>query len=187
MPVEASTEEPTPRPTATPVPTPVQVYISMAGRKIWDDHDNASGIRPDAVTVRLVRNGTVIEERTVSAANDWHYSFDNLPFYDQKGKPFVYTLSEQPVGGYYALVDGNNLVNKLLDEPAPPQGPTIERMSEEELTSLIYLPNYKTPLYGALLKTGLELPAYPFVFAGIGCVALIVLLAAGRKKRKDDA
>lgn len=139
------------------------------------------------MTVRLVRNGAVIEQRTVSAESDWHYSFSDLPVYDASGKPFVYTLSEQPVGGYYAVVDGHNLINKLLlDEAAPPQGSTIERLSEEDLTNLLYLPNYSTPLYSGLLGTGLELPVYPFVFAGIGCTALIVLLAASRKKRKDD-
>lgn len=172
-------------PAATPVPTAVviQEYTSIAGRKIWDDHDDANGIRPNAVTVRLVRNGTVMKEQTVTAADNWQYSFDDLPVYDKSGKPFVYTLSEQPVNGYYAQVDGYNLVNKLLEEAAPPQVPTIERLSEKELENLIYLPNYRTPLYSALLGTGLELPAYPFVFAGFGCIALLV---ASRKKRRDD-
>ena len=177
---------PTKQPTATPVPTPVQRYISIAGQKIWDDHDDAKGIRPDTITVRLVRNGAIIAEQTVSAADGWQYSFQDLPFYDAKGKPFVYTVSEGPVSGYYALVDGYRLVNRLLDESTPPPRPTAVPPSEEELTHLIYLPNYRTPLFSGLIKTGLELPAYPLIFAGLGCVAVIILLAAGRKKRKDD-
>ncbi|MCH5185903.1 MAG: LPXTG cell wall anchor domain-containing protein [Oscillospiraceae bacterium] len=35
-----------------------------------------------------------------------------------------------------------------------------------------------------MLKTGDEVPAYPYVFAGIGAFALIALLATSFKKRK---
>lgn len=158
----------------------------MAGRKVWEDDDNAKGIRPGSVTVRLVRNGAVIEECVASAENGWQYSFDNLPVYDRQGKRYAYALSEQPVSGYYAVIDGDRLINRLLVEEATPvETPVVRRPSEEELTNLIYLVDYKTPLYGSLLGTGLDLPVYPFVFAGLGCVAVVALLA-GRRKRKDD-
>ena len=159
--------------------------MSIAGQKIWEDQDNASGIRPDEVTVRLIRNGTVIAEATVTANNGWQYRFDDLPFYDPQGVPYAYAVSESPVPGYYARVDGYDLINRLVpDEPAPSDPPVKNPPSEEELIWKLYLPNHEPRQYGKLLKTGLELPAYPFVFAGIGCAALITLRATKRKRRK---
>ena len=43
---------------------------------------------------------------------------------------------------------------------------------------------YGTPLFG-MLGTGDETPAYPFVFAGIGVIALAVALFIRRKRRYE--
>ena len=53
-------------------------------------------------------------------------------------------------------------------------------MTVEELEELVDLLDYETPLYGELLKTGDEIPLYPFIFAGVGM--LILLFAIFRKR-----
>ena len=55
--------------------------------------------------------------------------------------------------------------------------------TEEELEGLVEIGDYDTPLWGGLLQTGDDLPAYPFVSGGIGVLALVVL---DRKKRKKE-
>ena len=57
--------------------------------------------------------------------------------------------------------------------------------TEEELAELFDLFGYGTPLWGTgLLPTGDETPLYPFVFGGVGLMALLGWLITGRKKRK---
>lgn len=171
----------------------LQEYRSLAGRKVWNDNDNASGLRPDAIIVRLVRNGVVIAEQRVSADNHWQYSFDDLPVYDEAWNPYVYTVSEQPVNGYYAVVSGNDLINVLLTEDELPEDdspddvPHLPPLDSSDMADLIYLFDYMVPLYGRLLGTGLEIPAYPFIFAGVGGGILLALLLTKRRKRKPRA
>ena len=135
--------------------------------------------------MRLLRNGSVIAELVVTSEDGWQYRFDELPYYDPHGRPYAYAVSERPVPGYYASAEGYNLINRLVpDVPPPSDSPVKNPPSEEELTWKLYLPNHEPQRYGNLLKTGLELPAYPFVFVGIGCAALITLRLTKRKQRK---
>ncbi len=162
----------------------------MSGTKTW--RNDSEEQRPERVTVRLSRNGRVIEERTVTAASGWTYSFTHLPTDDGFGHDYIYEISEQMVSGYYTLVSGYDLTNVRVPdvpenpgEPRTPRTPRIPPLPEEELEELIEIFDYGVPLWGGLLGTGDETPVYPFVFAGIGVAAVVVLLAFGRRKRKD--
>ena len=55
-------------------------------------------------------------------------------------------------------------------------------MDEEELEELLDLFDYGTPLFG-MLQTGDDIPAYPFVFGGIGLAALLALALLSRKRK----
>ncbi|MDO4437296.1 MAG: FctA domain-containing protein [Coriobacteriaceae bacterium] len=79
---------------------------SLKVRKTWDDGDNRDGIRPEQVTVQLVENGTPVEGKTLtlSDANKWQGSFDNLNRTDSKGNVIEYTLQEQSAPGYHASI-----------------------------------------------------------------------------------
>ena len=57
-------------------------------------------------------------------------------------------------------------------------------MTEEEVDEFTDILDYGTPLWGQLLGTGDETPIYPFVFGGIGVVAIIALVFFGRKRKK---
>ena len=65
-------------------------------------------------------------------------------------------------------------------EVTPPERPP--RTPEENVT-LITMLDAEVPLFGGLLKTGDELPVYPFVFGGIGLMAAIAAFILSRKKR----
>ena len=202
-PTVETTPTPVPTPTVEPTPTPVPQYISVSGTKTWVDNDDAEGRRPESITVRLLQNGAVIQEQTVTAASGWRYTFSNLPQNDPAtGEAYTYTINERIVNGYYARVDGYNLENTLIpDAPVPriphdpndpatriieyrtPLGVKAIELTEEDLEGLMDLFDYGTPLWGGLLGTGDEVPVYPFVFGGIGIAAVIALLLS-RKKRK---
>ena len=192
---------PVPTPTVEPTPTPEPQYTSVSGVKIWQDNNDEAGLRPDSIVVRLLRNGTVIEEKTVTAASGWRYSFSNLLESDPvTGELYVYTVDERMLNNYYSRVDGYNIVNVLLPNPPEPRTPIdpddpttwlpnyptpLGYPSEESLENLIFLLDYGTPLWGGLLGTGDETPMYPYIFSAIGAAALIALLVLNRKKKRQ--
>lgn len=169
------------------IPQTPRQYTNLSGRKIWRDSDNADGLRPTYIVVRLMRNGEEVDHRTVTAANGWQYSFQNLPVDDGYGNKYNYTITEDPVEGYVVRTNGLNLTNSMM--PNLPEGQDFDDLNVEDLEDMIELFDYDTPLWGRPLKTGDELPIYPIVFGGIGGAALIALivLIVVNKKRKGKA
>ena len=80
------------------------------GAKTWDDKDNQDGVRPDSIKVNLLADGTPVDSKTVTADDNWSYSFVDLPKFNN-GKAIVYTITEDSVAGYSTKVDGNDLTN----------------------------------------------------------------------------
>ena len=182
----STTTEVTPEPTAEVN----QMPKSVSGRKIWDDNNDAAGKRPESIVVRLLQNGTLYQEKRVSAADNWAYVFNGLPMYDlATGAEYNYTISEQPVDSYYGRTVNTDLVNKYMPDGTTfvedPTGYTGQQ-SEESLEAGLMLPGYTPDLTGSLMNTGDDTPVYPFVFGGIGAVAVVAALVLGRKKKKKE-
>lgn len=56
--------------------------------KVWDDDDNSAGTRPDSISVQLYGNNETIGKAVVlDDANNWTYSFKDLPVY------YLYNMS----------------------------------------------------------------------------------------------
>ena len=173
--------------------------VTLSGQKTWVDGDNADGKRPNHITVRLLRDGREVESRVVTAATGWKYAFEKQPVDDGYGNKYTYTLQEDAVPGYFSRIDGLNVTNTRLpekpktpDEKRPPSdrrgtSPKFGRLNMEELEDLIDLFGYDTPLWGGLLGTGDETPVWPFAFAGAGLLAVIALLATGKRRRRGAA
>ncbi len=105
----------------------VNPSLSIVGTKVWKDDDNKGSTRPQSIEVNLLRNGEVADSQTVSAAEGWRYSFDNLPTYDDKGKKYAYAVEEAAVpAGYTSTVsdDSATITNTLIPSTAPPSGET---------------------------------------------------------------
>ncbi|MCH4168458.1 MAG: Cna B-type domain-containing protein [Streptococcaceae bacterium] len=83
---------------------------AVSGTKTWSDSDNQDGIRPDDITVNLLANGTQIASKTVTADDNWQYSFENLPKFEN-GEAITYTITENSVAGYSTTTDGYDLIN----------------------------------------------------------------------------
>ncbi len=164
-------------------------YIEILGQKTWVDDNNAAGVRPDSITVNLLRNGEVIQSKVVTAEDGWAYAFANLPTSDGRSTVYAYAINEKAVPGYARSVRDYNLTNTYVppkdEEPAiTPKKPSYTPENWEELITLL---DTDVPLYGGLLKTGDETPLYPFVFGGLGLIALILALFTGRRRKKNQA
>ncbi|MCJ1995638.1 Cna B-type domain-containing protein [Lactococcus piscium] len=84
--------------------------ISVKGTKTWDDKANQDGIRPDSITVNLLANNIQVQTKTVSATDNWAYSFDNLNKF-KDGKAIEYKVTENSVDKYSTKIAGYNITN----------------------------------------------------------------------------
>ena len=94
----------------------------VAVKKIWDDKENKDGLRPDKVTVRLLADGQEVAVKEIIATDNWQASFTDLPVY-KEGKKIAYTITEDPVAGYTATIDGFTVTNHHTPPATPPGTP----------------------------------------------------------------
>ncbi|MCW6660586.1 Cna B-type domain-containing protein, partial [Aerococcaceae bacterium NML191292] len=87
----------------------------VSGKKTWEDANNQDGKRPSNITVHLIADGTTIDTKVVTEADNWTYSFTNLPKY-KAGKAIQYTIDEAVVAGYQKVIDTYNLTNRYTPE-----------------------------------------------------------------------
>ena len=80
--------------------------------KVWDDTENADGLRPDSVEVELLADGAATGKTvTLNAENNWTFTWDNLAK-KAGGKDIVYTVREAKVPeGYTSVVTGGMVKN----------------------------------------------------------------------------
>ena len=71
--------------------------VNLQVEKLWQDNDNALGLRPDEIIVELCVNGSPDPTRTLTltAADDWKGSFDGLAKYDSNGALIRYSVREE--------------------------------------------------------------------------------------------
>ena len=97
----------------------IPVTVNVEGTKTWDDANDQDGLRPGSITVQLLADGKVKETKTVTAENEWKYSFTNLPKFkienNKGGTEIVYTvkedMDEDTAKAYTSVVTGNNIKN----------------------------------------------------------------------------
>ena len=179
------------------VPQSSRNFTSFSGYKVWKDDDDSSGARPNYITVRLMRNGKEVDRRTVTAANGWQFSFQNVPLDDGYGNEYHYTIREDAVKGYVGRADDFVLTNSKLPEREVEEltefsryGTPLAGFGEPELEELLELYDYGTPLWGRPLQTGDDIPIYPIVFGGVGAtalIALVVLMIVSKKRNRNAA
>ena len=83
---------------------------SITGSKTWDDAGNQDGKRPASITIRLLADGTEVDSKTVTAEDNWSWTFENKPVY-ANGTAIEYTITEDAVVEYGSNVSGYNVTN----------------------------------------------------------------------------
>ena len=85
--------------------------VSVEGSKTWNDNNNQDGVRPDSITVELLKtvNGTTTSMgenyKQVLTGNELDYSWSDLPVYEA-GERITYTVKE--VGEENGKIAGKN-------------------------------------------------------------------------------
>ena len=142
--------------------TPATVKVS--GTKTWNDNNNQDGIRPSSITVNLLANGRQVASKTVSASDNWQYSFDNLAAY-ANGQKITYTVTENAIAGYTSAVDGYNITNThnptTPKKPQVPNNPTTPKKPQvpnngNKVTPKVYTQGKTYEKTGKLPQTGNE-------------------------------
>ena len=94
--------------------------FDINGTVRWIDNNNASNIRPDKSIIKLYRNGKFVASVHVTKGNDdnlWLFSFKNLPKYDENGKEYIYTITQDDVPMYASSVNSFDVVNRYAPNP----------------------------------------------------------------------
>ena len=94
--------------------TNTKKMVSVSGSKTWNVPEGTT--LPESITVILKQNGEVYDTKTVTAADDWNYSFTDLDKYDADGNEYTYSVDEEAVAGYNKAVDGFNITNTKSDK-----------------------------------------------------------------------
>ena len=100
--------------------------ISISLKKTWVDNDDADGLRPESIKVKLYADGEYLDTITITKANNWQYIINNLDKY-KNGKIINYTIEEELVNEYTTIYDGYNIINihnpGTGGDPTPPTPP----------------------------------------------------------------
>ena len=173
----------------------------VAVKKIWDDADNKDGLRPEKITVRLLADGQEVAVKEITATDNWQASFTDLPVY-KEGKKIAYTITEDPVAGYTARIDGFTVTNRHRPPTTPPVTPPTPpstttpppstttpppSTTTPSTTTPSTTPSTTTPTEGKrkiLPSTG-EVVAYGLTILGaLLAVFALALLLRGKRKEK---
>ena len=88
---------------------------SVSGTKTWDDANNQDGKRPESITVNLLADGEKVDSKTVTASDNWTYTFEGVAKY-KDGKEITYTVTEDTVDNYSTSYEGTNIKNSYTPE-----------------------------------------------------------------------
>lgn len=81
--------------------------VTKTVSKVWDDNNNQDGLRPTAITVILTGDDGSRRVKSVTAAENWTVTFENLPKNKNHGQDIQYTVSEAFVSGYTEAITQN--------------------------------------------------------------------------------
>jgi hypothetical protein len=91
-------------------------------KKTWDDKGYERQ-RPSSIKVQLMRNGAVHETVTLSANNNWQYTWSSLQAKDSSGKEIRWTVKEVDVSGYIVNIDQHGDTFLITNAPVKPSLP----------------------------------------------------------------
>lgn len=98
--------------------------------KTWSDNDNQDGIRPDAVTVKLLAGGIETGQTLeLNASNNWTGSFADLDKY-KAGQEIAYTVEEVVPDGYVATVTGDAALGYTVTNTHVPEKTSVKVTKE---------------------------------------------------------
>ena len=104
--------------------------LDIPVQKVWDDGGDRDGLRPDSVTVQLLRNGQEVQGKKLilTETDDWQGAFANLPRYDDQNQKIAYTVAETPARlpqGYTSAVTGSAAAGFTITNTHKPETTSV--------------------------------------------------------------
>ncbi|MBC3515237.1 Cna B-type domain-containing protein [Neobittarella massiliensis] len=108
------------------------VHVSKTVEKRWDDDGDRDGLRPAAVTVQLLADGTPLGDPVqVTSQNGWTYTWSDL-LYAHGGREIVYSVQEIAVPtGYTVHYSAGNLLITNTHQPHQTQRSVTKHWSDD--------------------------------------------------------
>ncbi len=111
--------------------------------KVWNDENDADGLRPDTLMVYLLADGDSVAAAELSEANGWSAVFDDLPVYNADGSQIEYTVVEAYTAEYYvryqytqAAINITNTHNPDEFTPRDPRDPELLTLIMDNMVPL---------------------------------------------------
>ena len=79
--------------------------INLTVTKNWEDNNNENNKRPTAIKVEVKAEGQTVKEQIINKtnevsedSNEWRYTFEDLPKYNENGEEIEYAVEEKAIG-----------------------------------------------------------------------------------------
>ena len=120
---------------------------SASVKKIWNDNNNAAGLRPTSIYAILSDGTRTVTTVVLTEANGWSATVNGLPTVIN-GAQVQYSWKEQEVLGYQwedtqTAGDVTTFTNKLYERPTPPPD---QKGPKTPGTPILIIEEYGTPL-----------------------------------------
>jgi hypothetical protein len=97
---------------ATPK-TEVEKLVSITIKKVWNTDKSTAAAK--AVTVQLLKNGTVVKTATLNAQNNWQITYTNMPQSDaysikEENVPKGFTATYKRAGNVFTVTNTSTLI-----------------------------------------------------------------------------
>lgn len=116
-----------------------QAVGSVGVSKVWADNNNAQGLRPESIDVQLLADEEACGDPvTLSAENDWSYTWQNLPLWTGSSESgtagyepvtgrteIVYSVQEIETDGYIETVTGSAAEGFVITNTVKEQVPDL--------------------------------------------------------------
>ena len=83
--------------------------------KVWEDNNNQDGLRPVEITIQVYADGKQINTITLNKENNWKYTYNNLPKYNN-GKQVTYTIKENTPANYTTTYTQNGYTYTITNK-----------------------------------------------------------------------
>ncbi|TCD54551.1 Cna B-type domain-containing protein [Alloscardovia theropitheci] len=104
-----------------------RAMTSLEVTKNWDDDSNSQGIRPQSISLQLLANGSPHGNPVaIQSADNWTYTFKDLPARDANNNLITYTVREVNVpSGYIAHINKTDSTHVTITNSLTPIIPHI--------------------------------------------------------------
>ena len=108
-------------------PTPDEKTVTRKVLKVWSGDIEQS--RPKEVIVQLLKDGEVYDTVTLNAANNWRYTWEKLPGYNEDGSQIIWSVVEKELSDYKVSITQEGITFTVTNTYSPdePGDDTVTR------------------------------------------------------------